>query len=50
MCGYLPTADRGEPLTLAHWDALALAPCIYLNPSYIYCVQVYQPGGAAPDL
>ena len=48
MCGYLPTADRTQPLTLAHWDALALAPCIYLNPSYVYCAQVYQPTGASP--
>jgi hypothetical protein len=46
MCGYLPTADRTQSVTIADWDALALAPCIYLNPSYVFCVQVYQASGS----
>ena len=48
MCGYLPSADRTQPLTLAHWDALAITPCSYLDPTYVYCAQVYQPSGVVP--
>jgi hypothetical protein len=48
MCGYLPNADRSVPLTTAQWDELSLVQCIYLNPAYVYCTQVYQRGTPAP--
>jgi hypothetical protein len=47
MCGYLPSADRTQPLTMVHWNAMALTPCTYLNPSYVYCTQVYQTTGVS---
>jgi hypothetical protein len=48
MCGYLPNADRGVPLTTTQWDELSLVQCIYLNPVYVYCTQVYQRGTPSP--
>jgi hypothetical protein len=48
MCGYLPNADRGVSLTTTQWDELSLIQCIYLNPIYVYCTQVYQRGTPSP--
>ena len=48
MCGYLPNADHSMPLTTAQWDELSLVQCIYLNPAFVYCAQVYQRGVPAP--
>jgi hypothetical protein len=36
------------PLTTAQWDELSLVQCIYLNPAYVYCTQVYQRGTPGP--
>jgi hypothetical protein len=48
MCGYLPNADQSTPLTTAQWDELSLVQCIYLNPAYVFCTQVYQRGTPSP--
>ena len=42
MCGYLVGSDKSQQVTALNWDSLSLARCIYLNPAYIYCAQVYQ--------
>ena len=47
MCGLLVGADKSQPLVAVQMDSLALAPCIYLNPALVFCVQVYQGGTAA---
>lgn len=46
MCGYLVGADKSKAITALNWDSLSLARCLYLNPAYIYCAQVYQGGNA----
>lgn len=48
VCGYLANVDMAQSLATAHWDALALAPCLYIDPSAVYCVQVYQGAAATP--
>ena len=45
VCGYLPNADRTQSMAVTHWDAIALTQCLYLRPSSVYCVQVYQDTG-----
>ena len=42
ICGYLPNADRTHSVAVTHWDSIALTQCLYLNPSSVYCVQVFQ--------
>ena len=47
MCGYLSGADMTQSLASADWDALAVTQCLYLNPSYVYCAQVFTDSGVS---
>ena len=48
MCGLMLQADKRQAITVAHWDALALAPCSYLNPVFIICLQVFTSTNSFP--